>query len=122
MPRLRPFACAVRPATALPSESASSGLNPSRSATTAAQSVRTGARLIVMTRSANFFQDAVHFPGGKRAQRLDGDVAERAEFNGDGGDGFVVGRVGGQDEVVLAHRPVGGGDLRAEFRSHVGSG
>src|SRR5580692_3123109 len=46
MPRRRPFDCAVSPATALPSESASSRLNPSRSATVVAQSVKTGARLI----------------------------------------------------------------------------
>src|SRR5437899_2510289 len=107
MPRFRPFAWAVKPATALPSDSASSGLKPSRSATIAAQRVSTGARLMVMIRSANFFQDAVHFAGGERAQRLDGDVAKRTELDRDGSNRFVVGRVSGQHEVVLAHRPVG---------------
>lgn len=38
---------ALRPARALPSDSASGRVKPSRSATTAAQSVSTGARLIV---------------------------------------------------------------------------
>src|SRR6188508_1272842 len=45
MPSRRPFDCALRPATARPSESASSRGCPSRSATTVAQSVSTGARL-----------------------------------------------------------------------------
>ena len=46
MPSRRPLDCAVRPATALPSDSASSRSNPSRSATVVAHNVRTGARLI----------------------------------------------------------------------------
>src|ERR1043166_2070390 len=118
MPRLRPLAWAVSPATALASDSASSRANPCRSATTAAHSVSTGARLMVMTRSAKFLEDAVHFLGIERAQRLDGDVAERAQLYGDGSDGFVVGRVGGQNEVVLAEGPEDVGDLRARLRGH----
>lgn len=43
----QPSDCAVRPATLLPSVSASSGSNPNRSATTAAHNVSTGARLII---------------------------------------------------------------------------
>src|SRR5580658_1012637 len=46
MPSRRPLDCALRPATALPRESASSRLKPRRSATVADQRVRTGARLI----------------------------------------------------------------------------
>src|SRR5580704_8607564 len=51
MPSLLPLLWAVNPATALPSERASSWSNPRRSATTAAQRVRTGARLIWIMRS-----------------------------------------------------------------------
>src|ERR1035437_5294510 len=46
MPSRWPLLCAFRPASALPSDKASSGLNPNRSATTEAQRVNTGARLI----------------------------------------------------------------------------
>ena len=46
MPNRLPLLCAVNPATAFPRDKASSDLNPNRYATTAAQSVNTGARLI----------------------------------------------------------------------------
>ena len=49
-PSRTPFAYAFSPATARPSVSASSHSNPSRSATTAAHSVSTGARLIEIVR------------------------------------------------------------------------
>jgi hypothetical protein len=45
-----PLEYALRPATARPSVKASSRRNPSRSATTAAHNVKTGARLIYMVR------------------------------------------------------------------------
>src|SRR5258706_7148995 len=51
MPRRWPFDCAFKPATALPSESASPLSWPRRSATIAAHSVNTGARLISSVRS-----------------------------------------------------------------------
>jgi hypothetical protein len=46
MPNRWPLLCALNPATAFPSDNASSCLNPNRSATTEAPSVNTGARLI----------------------------------------------------------------------------
>src|ERR1041385_5578103 len=52
MPNRRPLLCAVSPATALPSDNASSRSNPSHSATTADQSVKTGARLMRIVRVA----------------------------------------------------------------------
>src|ERR1035441_5588911 len=48
MPRALHFEDACSPATARPSVSASSWVNPNRSATMAAHNVNTGARLIVM--------------------------------------------------------------------------
>src|SRR5439155_10730808 len=51
IPNRRPLLWAASPATALPSESASSRSNPNRSATTAAHKVSTGARLILILRS-----------------------------------------------------------------------
>src|ERR1039458_5452047 len=46
MPNRLPLLCVVNPAMAFPSDNASSCLNPNRSATTEAQRVNTGARLI----------------------------------------------------------------------------
>jgi hypothetical protein len=70
IPKRWPLLCAFRPASAFPRDSASSCLNPNRSATTEAQRVNTGARLIRILFDVNgqaklkeFTVDAGRTPG-----------------------------------------------------------
>src|SRR5215813_2144178 len=79
MPSRRPFDCAFIPATALPSVSAVSCGCPSFSATTAAQRVRTGARL-TLTVSPRFGMTSSLPP--RLPEPLDEEVDERPDARG----------------------------------------